>query len=509
MQITMPRGELKAACGGFTKIVNGKTTLPILGGVRFANNGHGITAQVTDLDQHLRYRFSAAQAQSDGAFVVPLVALKELAKGSDKETVEFETGADNSITVTNHIGSQAIRHPVQGLDPDEWPACPPDVATKPAEGFLETYRRLVPFASTDTSRYVLNSVYVEVADRGEHPVTMVATDGRRLSLWNTMNLPLEKSVIVPTTKFLQWNGLQSGEESLGLRTERPKKEKGKEAELHVLSMTLSVGPWPYDVKAVDGTYPNFRQVVPSDQDAANRIVFTDADVAALKKIMPGFPGANTNSAMIALRPGAEGKLVIGGRGADDKDETRLELTGGSRFEGKLQGFGVNAGFLLDALNAGFRTFTAVDELCPLKSEDGRGGTHILMPMRLGTEAVKKSEPVSTPETGNGVAATPEPEAPQGETTTPAQPPAAEDHKPKGSRKTMNKENNGNGTTEQGSALDKVLTAVETAKGKLREAASALVEVSDAVKTAHKEGRAQAADLDKARTTLQKLQAISL
>ena len=67
----------------------------------------------------------------------------------------------------------------------------------------------------------------------------------------------------------------------------------------------------------------------------------------------------------------------------------------------------------------------------------------------------------------------------------------------------------NGTVEQGSALDKVLASVETAKAKLKEAVTSLSEVADAVKVAVKEGKGQASDLEKARATLQKLQAISL
>ena len=59
--------------------------------------------------------------------------------------------------------------------------------------------------------------------------------------------------------------------------------------------------------------------------------------------------------------------------------------------------------------------------------------------------------------------------------------------------------------EEAGALDKVLAAVETAKAKLKDATSSLSEVADAVK----EGKAQAGDLEKARATLQKLQAISL
>lgn len=520
MQITIPRGELKEACSGFAKIVNGKTTLPILGCVRFASNGKNIAAQVTDLDQHLRYQFNGAQAHGEGAIVVPLASIKELSKGNDKESVEFETGADNSVVVTNHVGAHTVKHPLNGMDPEEWPTAPKDAETRPAAGFLQTYRRLVPFACTDTTRYILNSVFVDIAAQGEHPVTMVSTDGRRLSLWNTMNLPVEKSVIVPTTKFLQWTGLEAGEECLGLRTERPKTVKGKESEPHVLGMTLSVGPWSYDVKTVDGTYPNFRQVIPGVDNDANRITFADEDVQALKKILPGFPGSGSNNAGIALRPGTDGKLVIAGRNAEDKTDTTLELTGGSTFAGKMPGIGVNAFFLLDALDAGFRVFTTTDEMSPLRAEDGRGGIHVLMPLRLDREAAKPVEAVKKPEPeikspvpvpGATTPAASQPAEVDAGTPAPV-PPAVVDQKPtKGERKTM-KEANGNatqGTEEPATALDKVLTAVDTAKTKLREAAASLVEVADAVKLAHKDGKAQAADLEKARATLQKLQAMSL
>ena len=375
---------------------------------------------------------------------------------------------------------------------------PAEIETKPAQGFLDTYRKLVPFASTDQSRYILNSVYIDTQGTGDKPVTMVACDGRRMTCQNSMNLPIAHPTIVPVTKFLSWNGLQ-GDESIGIRTmiEKAKKKK-EEDQLRVLGFVLSAGPWYFDCKAIDGQFPNWRQVIPSADDTPNRIVFTDEDVQALKKILPTFPGANTHSQMIALRPGSDDKLVISGRGVDDKDETTLELTGGSTYTGKLQGFGVNAFYLLEALDAGFRAFTALDELCPLKSEDGKGGTHVLMPMRLGGPVKKPEEKTETSETK------PEPEqAP--ETTTPAEPPVEQ---PKGDTKRMTKENE-NGTTEQGTALDKVLAAVETAKAKVKEAVTALSEVADAVKVAVKEGKAQASDLDKARTTLQKLQAISL
>ena len=85
MQITVNRGELKEACAGFIKIVNGKSrTLPVFGCVRFESSKSGVMAQVTDLDQWLKYRFSAAQAKGQGAFIMPLAYLKEMVKGHEQ-----------------------------------------------------------------------------------------------------------------------------------------------------------------------------------------------------------------------------------------------------------------------------------------------------------------------------------------------------------------------------------------------------------------------------------------
>jgi hypothetical protein len=90
--------------------------------------------------------------------------------------------------------------------------------------------------------------------------------------------------------------------------------------------------------------------------------------------------------------------------------------------------------------------------------------------------------------------------------TPADVPVLKEKKPKG--ETMTEKSNENGTTE-GTALDRVLASVETARAKLKETVTSLSEVADAVKVAVKEGKAQSGDLEKARVTLQKLQAISL
>jgi hypothetical protein len=259
---------------------------------------------------------------------------------------------------------------------------------------------------------------------------------------------------------------------------------------------LEVGSWTYRTKVPVGIYPNWRQVLPGKDDTVNQFAFTDTDVEAAKKLLPAVPGGDG----IVLVGNADGTMTLVGQNKGDKEETTVQLAGGSRYTGTATRVVVNRFFLLDALNAGFRNFGFMDGHAPLRADDDAGGTHVLMPLRLGTEPEKKpEEKTETAET------TPESEQ-VSQTTTPATTPVEQ---PKGDTKRMTKETTENGTTEQGSALDKVLAAVETAKSNLKAAVASMSDVADAVKTAVKSGKAQASDLVKARTTLQKLQTISL
>lgn len=510
MKLTIPRKEIKTAVAGLNRIIANKTTLPILACVRLDVNGT-ITAIASDLEQTARYEFSGGTSSGTGSLIIPLQALKDLAKGNDHEQVEIETDTPEAATVINHVGSLAVRKAVYITPLDEWPVIPESPVLKPVMGFLETYRKLVPFASQDVTRFQLNSVYLDLNGKSDKPATMVTTDGRRLTCCNSMVLPIELPAIIPLTRFLAWPGLQGETQEIGIKTETVKfKEGRKQVErVEVKGFGIKTGPWTYSCRTIDGQYPNWRQVIPDlEYCKDNRITLTDDDVDTMRKILPTFPGHDHDNASIKLAAGPEGTVQIAGRGKGDKTESNLDLPGGSTFEGKGR-ICLNREYLLDALNAGFRNFMFTDSNSPIRGDDGHGGTHCLMPMRL-DDPVTPQEAEQPSGEGNGVTTaqgiapepsiTPEPE----KTTTQAgQEPAINEQR----RHTM-PEKNDTQTTET-TTIDKAIQAVETARAKLREGVAALVDVADALKAAAKEGKAQAGDLEKARTTLQKLQAISL
>ena len=475
MELSITRSELKTAVAGLSRIIPNKTALPILSGVLFRSTQCVLTATATDLDQVASYRFDTATAP-DGTIVLPLTALKELTKGSDKEQISFSAGPDLQVTVTNHVGGHQIRFTVNALDPADWPELQVSIKTKPAEGFLSAYRKLVPFASTDPTRYALNGVYVDVTGKGERPVCMVAVDGRRLSVWNSMKFPLRSSCLIPISRFLSWNGL-NGEASIGTLKEKDREWFG-----------LSVGPWTYQVRVPDVSFPNWRQVIPdytADPERIHRCIFTDADVEVLRKILPSFPGHDSHNHTIVLE-GHNDKLAISGRDGDAKEATVLTLEGGSRYEGPDGHIGLDRTYLLDALAAGFRTFSYVDDTSPLKSEDGAGGTHVLMPVRVEHSAPPEAAPQEAPQPQNEI--------------NPAT--AAVMTEP-------NKETRMPEKTDEQSSLDKLQAAYEAAKLKIREAQSALADLAGLIKEVAREDRQRRAEVESVRSGLAKLQAIKV
>ena len=181
MKITVTRGELRDAASGFAKIIPaGRPHLAVLGCVRFAVESGDLTATATDLDQTAAFCFNVAEAEGEGAVIIPFPLLRELSKGAGAETVTLENaGAD--ITVTNNVGGHAITRTVAGTDPADWPAAGDGIATAPATGFLRAYRRMAPFASTDVTRRNICCVNIDVSGEGERNATLVACDGRRLT----------------------------------------------------------------------------------------------------------------------------------------------------------------------------------------------------------------------------------------------------------------------------------------------------------------------------------------
>ena len=178
------------------------------------------------------------------------------------------------------------------MELDEWPSIT-EIAGKSLSFALKPLeiKRLLACMSTDETRAVLNGGLLRVH---EHGVTMVATDGRRLT---TFDVPcIEKRVV----KAMWGDYILPSQD--GKTNRHPLAMLLRDKKRDIITLTVEKGPGtkksPGDVmlhlsngeqtissKTCAGTYPNFKQVIPAESPGLF-YVDRDAMLAALTQAAP-------------------------------------------------------------------------------------------------------------------------------------------------------------------------------------------------------------------------------
>ena len=467
MKLTVPRVELKEALSGLSKVVNQRAAIPVLACVRLDAEGQSVRLTGTSIDQTAVYAITVAEpVPAPIAVLIPLAELQAVLKTAQGPDIEIEPGKD-AVTLTATVAGQSIGRRVETPDLKDWPDLAAAGDTQPVEpGFLASLRRALTFASTDDNRPLLKAAFLDVEVKAGHRI--VATDSRRLTVLPCGILPLAESVIVPSTRFLNWSKLE-GETRIGA---------GKGV------FTLRCGRWCYTVKKVEGQYPRWSQVVPADGDRS--LELSEEDAALLVKTLPSLPTYDNSHEAVVLRMEGNAVRVFSRQDAKSPESAvRLES---SRHEGKGSlSIGLNREFFREALQAGFRFWEFQDAVSPLLgrlTKDDKASTHVLMPIRTIDAEVQRTE-APTP------ASTPAPIQPQTQKETPMPPKKHEEVQP---------------AAEPG-ALDKVLVAYEAAREAVQKAHQALADVARSVRDAIREQKAQSREIAEVRAGLAKLQTI--
>jgi DNA polymerase-3 subunit beta len=230
-------------------VVSIRSTLPILSNVLLSARKGKLDLTTTDLDVSVRCGVDA-DTSKPGASTLPVRRLSSIVRELPDSEIEFEIDDKDMATVT--CGSSFFK--IIGLSEDEFPPIPK------AEGktcytidqgvFREMLRKTAYASSTDETRFVLNGVLLSFKSG---KLTMVATDGRRLALVeNEVEFPKEAEAefILPSKVV--------NELVHTLRDEGPLKIFTRENQA-----VFEFGDVLVATKLIDGTYPNYRQVIPS------------------------------------------------------------------------------------------------------------------------------------------------------------------------------------------------------------------------------------------------------
>ena len=474
MKLIIPRSELKEALSGLSKVVNQRAPVPILACVRLDAEGQSVRLTGTSIDQTAVYAITVAEpVPTPVSALIPIDALQAVLKTAQGPDILIESGGD-ALTITATVAGQEIGRRIETADLKDWPTLPSAVETKPVDpNFLEQFRRVATFASADDSRPLLRAAFLDVDAKAGHRI--VATDSRRLTVLPCGILPLAESVIVPSSRFLNWSRLE-GETRIGA---------GKDL------FTLRCGRWTYSTKTVIGTFPRYTQVIPDFGKDATNLELSPEDVQVLVRALPGMPGNEGANGTFVLRMAANLVRVCSKQDAQSPEAAiRLEK---SVCNGATVSVGLDRRFFREALLAGFDRWQVRDSTSPLVGHTKANvlACHVLMPVRC---ANVEDEPAGVAVVVPQVAVpTPGPVQPQPQKESSMPPKKHEEVQP---------------ASEPG-ALDKIMAAFEAAKSAVRQAQTALGDLAGYVRDAVREDKSRQREIAEFRVTLHKLQAIKV
>lgn len=230
-------------------VVNVRPTLPVLSNVLLEAKEGKLWLTTTDMEVTMRCAVETQTGKAGGT-TLPAKRLLSIIRELPANNIEIEVDDKNTASIS--CGSAFFK--INGLSDEEFP-----VVAKAEEGHSFTIdqkilkdmlQKTFYAASTDETRFILNGTLMSFKG---NKLTLVATDGRRLALTeHELEFPKEAEceAIVPTKAVNELIRILRDEGTVKIHI------GSKQASIEFEDVMLMT-------KLIEGTYPNFRQVIPA------------------------------------------------------------------------------------------------------------------------------------------------------------------------------------------------------------------------------------------------------
>ena len=363
--------------------------LPVLSGIRLDVSGNELRVAGTDLDLTIQVETSVSGA-ADGVVVAPGRLVTDIVRALEPGAVTTESDDDDELRITAGRSQFTVRtHPA-----GDFPRLPVPVAeavTLPAAGLADALRQVVRAASSEDSRPILTGVLMAAESGG---LRLVATDSYRLAVRDLPGagvLREGQKVLVPSRALGELQRLIGSSGGAGAAVTAP--AAGDEAEdgkgevtkgavtlrLGDHDATFELGRVRLTTRLIEGEFPNYRQLIPSDYPN-NLIVGRDDLLDAVRRVKLLARDATT-PVRIALRSDGIELTVI----TQDWGQATEEVD--AKYDGAEMTVAFNPNYLIDGVEAVTSDeilLETLDALKPatIKPTEGSGYLYLLMPVRV-------------------------------------------------------------------------------------------------------------------------------
>lgn len=377
---------LKEALDKLRQVIEKRNRLPILSNVHVVSDRGTLFLSATDLDIYMTIALPANVELGINTTTAAQV-LFDLVKSAPKGSITTLTPTDEGLLVD--FGGPAMKlHTISAEDfPTDCVAIPANAASYkiPGSTFFNGLDSTQFAISTEETRYYLNGIYLHTNPQGE--LRMVTTDGHRLAQQD-LGIYI---VTIPGGALLPRKTVKIMHKLL--------KGKGCPPELNLEVPGGQVGPhrlrfqWgniTINTKLIDGTFPDYTRVIPSDDSTEIIARINSEELLAGIKQVSAISSERGRAVKLTFTDGNKLKLTVNnpdlGSANYDLSAEYERLVDLKEGDTDIFEIGFNASYLVDILTTagvGEITFRLQGAGSPAKIYGSRQDwLSVLMPMRV-------------------------------------------------------------------------------------------------------------------------------
>lgn len=268
MKITINRQSFLRSFSLAAAVAPTRSPKPILQNVKLeATDGGGILT-ATDTEVGVRVALPEIDVDAPGAAVIPVARLAKILRESSDDSLTIKT-ADSKTT----IKGSTSRFVLESQNPDEFPEVPGfdgySYYEVDSEALTESIKRTIFAADSESSRYALGGILLDVGKKTMH---VVGTDGRRIAVSETQISAIGKPKpvnfpIVPSRACSLIQRVFGGDDS---------RIQFLPSSSDVIFRTASV---VFYARLLEGRFPKWREVMPN-RDNSSLVVMTSGVAGA-------------------------------------------------------------------------------------------------------------------------------------------------------------------------------------------------------------------------------------
>lgn len=367
MKVSLLQENFYKGLNTVSRSVSTKATLPILSNLLLSSDKGSLKLSATNLETGINL-WLGAKIEEEGAICLPAKLITEFISSLPAGKIDLES-KENNLFLT----SGSFKATLTGLPAKEFPEIPEKeeeaALSFDKNDFLQAVSQVVFSASSDEGRPALTGVLVKP---GEKEVSLVATDGYRLSVKKVgAGLKIKEDLIIPARTLLEVSRI--------IQEQEETKEIGLSLAKNQSQVIFSLPQAELASRLIEGAFPSFEKIIPEKFET--KTLFDREEFLRAIKTAAVFAREQANIVKLKIE---QGKIIVSAEtGSVGSSETEIN----AQTEGGSLEIAFNYRFLLDFLNAAGGEEIVFEVSSPLspgsfKVKGDNTFFHIIMPVRI-------------------------------------------------------------------------------------------------------------------------------